>query len=81
MIELLERVRPPINELPRIREFLDDCDLVKFARFTPTSEHCLEALGRGETIVQRTVPVMQLSAASTKGGPPPDTATPPEASA
>jgi hypothetical protein len=80
MIELLERVRPPIVELPRIREFLDDCDLVKFARFTPTSEHCLEALARGETIVQRTVPVMQLSSAPAATppaapGPPPSEAS------
>lgn len=68
MLDLLERVRPPIGELPRIKEFLDDCDLVKFARFTPTSEHCLEALARGETIVQHTVPVMQLQGAPEAAG-------------
>jgi hypothetical protein len=60
MLDLLERVRPPITELGRIKEFLEDCDLVKFARFTPTSEHCLQALERGEIIVKRTIPVMQL---------------------
>ena len=75
MLELLGRVRPPIVELSRIKEFLDDCDLVKFARFTPTSEHCLEALARGETIVQRTVPVMQLS--SPPPGTPPNLDPPP----
>jgi hypothetical protein len=60
MLDLLERVRPPVAELPRIKDFLDDCDLVKFARFIPTEELCLEALARGEAIVRRTIPVMQL---------------------
>jgi hypothetical protein len=63
MLSILNRVRPPIAELPRIKDFLDDCDLVKFARFTPTEELCRQALDRGETIVRRTVPVMQLPAA------------------
>ena len=63
-------MRPPIVELPRIKEFLDDCDLVKFARFTPTSEHCLEALARGEAIVQRTIPVMQLPSPAAMAAPP-----------
>ncbi len=65
MLDLLKRVRPPIGELPRIKDFLDDCDLVKFARFTPTEEHCLEALASGEKIVRRTIPVMQLPSAPT----------------
>ena len=79
MLELLGRVRPPVVELARIKEFLDDCDLVKFARFTPTSEHCLEALEKGQVIVQRTVPVMQLPSQGpgpTPGGSPPE--PPPE---
>jgi hypothetical protein len=58
MLELLRRVRPPIGELPRIKAFLDDCDLVKFARLEPTREMCVEALGRGEAIVRKTIPVM-----------------------
>jgi hypothetical protein len=60
MLDLLNRVRPAILELPRIKDFLDDCDLVKFARFTPTDELCQESLARGEMIVRRTIPVMQL---------------------
>ena len=63
MLDLLQRVRPPIVELPRIQEFLDDCDLVKFARFTPTEDLCRDALARGERIVRRTIPVMQLPSA------------------
>lgn len=58
MLELLRRVRPPILELPRIKEFLDECDLVKFARLEPDAGMCLEALERGEIIVRRTIPVM-----------------------
>ncbi len=68
MLDLLKRVRPPINELPRIKDFLDDCDLVKFARFTPTEDHCLDALASGEAIVRKTIPVMQLPS-SPAGGP------------
>ena len=63
MLDLLNRVRPPIAELPRIKDFLDEGDLVKFARFTPTEEHCRGALDRGEMIVRRTIPVMQLPSA------------------
>lgn len=58
MLELLRRVRPPVTELPRIQEFLDECDLVKFANLEPTREMCLTALTRGEVIVQRTIPAM-----------------------
>lgn len=58
MLDLLKRVRPPITELKTIRAFLDDCDLVKFARVTPTPEECLRALERGQTIVRRTIPIM-----------------------
>jgi hypothetical protein len=58
MLDLLRRVRPPIAELPRIKAFLDDCDLVKFARLEPTAEECVASLQRGEAIVRHTIPVM-----------------------
>ena len=64
MLDLLKRVRPPIDELPRIKDFLDDCDLVKFARFTPSREQCEESLARCATIVRRTIPVMQIPQAA-----------------
>lgn len=57
MLGLLERVRPPIEELPRIRVFLEECDLVKFARMLPDERACVEAFDRGENIVRRTIPV------------------------
>lgn len=53
---LLKRVRPQVPELPKIADFLADCDLVKFARMVPTESDCLELLGRGEEIVRRTTP-------------------------
>lgn len=56
MRALLKRVRPPIPRLIEITAFLEDCDLVKFARVVPTDTDCLAALARGETIVHMTVP-------------------------
>jgi hypothetical protein len=53
---LLKRVRPPIARLRDITSFLEDCDLVKFARVVPTDNDCLAALARGETIVHMTIP-------------------------
>jgi hypothetical protein len=53
---LLKRVRPQIPRLTEIVSFLEDCDLVKFARVVPSEADCLEALGRGETIVRMTIP-------------------------
>lgn len=62
MLELLRRVQPPVTELYGIKQFLDECDLVKFARLEPTRDMCLTALDRGERIVQRTIPVMRAAA-------------------
>lgn len=53
---LLKRVRPQIPRLTEITSFLEDCDLVKFARVIPSETDCLEALGSGETIVRMTIP-------------------------
>jgi hypothetical protein len=36
--------------------FLEDCDLVKFAKFTPTPEECTRALEAAEHIVRSTMP-------------------------
>jgi hypothetical protein len=43
-------------ELPFILGFLDECDLVKFARFTPSDEDCTRVLDQAEHIVRVTVP-------------------------
>jgi hypothetical protein len=56
MRSILRRVRPQVPEIKLIGAFLEDCDLVKFARVEPSEEDCLEALRRGETIVRVTIP-------------------------
>jgi hypothetical protein len=52
----LIRVRPPISRMVEIMRFLEECDLVKFARVVPTDQDCTDALDRGETIVHMTMP-------------------------
>jgi hypothetical protein len=56
MHSCLIRVRPPIAKMSEIMRFLEECDLVKFARVVPTDKDCLEALERGEAIVHMTIP-------------------------
>lgn len=56
MKSLLRRVRPNVPELEAIGRFLDDCDLVKFARAEPTPDDCVSLLGRAESIVRWTTP-------------------------
>ena len=63
MTAILKRVQPTVNDLPVILGFLDECDLVKFARFTPSDEDCTRVLDQAEHIVRVTVPP-QLAALS-----------------
>jgi hypothetical protein len=56
MTHVLKRIDPPVVELGTILGFLDECDLVKFARFTPSDEDCTRILDRGEYIVRVTIP-------------------------
>jgi hypothetical protein len=56
MTHVLKRIDPPVVELATILAFLDECDLVKFARFTPSEEDCTRALDRAEYIVRVTIP-------------------------
>jgi hypothetical protein len=56
--------------------FLQQCDLVKFARMTPSEDDCQKALGDAEQIVRRTmVPAERQFPAAPP--PPPSAATPP----
>ncbi len=57
MERTLARVRPAVRGLDTINRFLEDCDLVKFARVQPTENDCLAALERGITIVRNTTPI------------------------
>jgi hypothetical protein len=43
--------------LPEVKVFLEECDLVKFARMTPTIDECRRALEQGEKIVRATMPL------------------------
>lgn len=56
MKSLLRRVRPQVPEMGSIGSFLDECDLVKFARVQPAADDCVALLGRAESIVRWTTP-------------------------
>lgn len=56
MRRILKRVHPPVPGLDEITSFLEECDLVKFARKLPTQDECLQNLERGQQIVQSTTP-------------------------
>jgi hypothetical protein len=53
----LRRVTPFVGALQDIETFLQNADLVKFAKLTPTEPECHSALGQAEEIVRRTMPV------------------------
>jgi hypothetical protein len=62
MQQTLARVRPPVQGLDTISRFLEECDLVKFARVVPGENDCLAALDRGVTIVRNTTPPQKAAA-------------------
>jgi hypothetical protein len=59
MERTLARVRPAVRGIDTINRFLEEADLVKFARVVPTENDCLAALERGVTIVRNTTPIMR----------------------
>jgi hypothetical protein len=52
----LRAVTPPPPVLPEVERLLDESDLIKFARVTPTTEECEGLFSLGETIVKATIP-------------------------
>lgn len=54
----------PLDDIAR---FLRECDLVKFAKYTPSPEECAKALASGETIVKTTMPGARPPSAASKG--------------
>jgi len=57
--EILQALRKATLEAtatPSVVAFLEECDLVKFAKFTPTTEECTRALDAAERIVRTTMP-------------------------
>jgi hypothetical protein len=55
-IEALRRVSQLRVPLPEVVAFLQECDLVKFADVTPSTEACTRALGDAERVVRATIP-------------------------
>jgi hypothetical protein len=70
----LRRVTPRIPVLGEVEEFLQEADLVKFAKLSPAEAECTAALARGEEIVRRTMP--QAIAQERPEPPPPGAAAP-----
>ncbi len=79
MLTLLKRVRPQVPALDVIRSFLEECDLVKFARVEPSRFACGDALQKAEEIVKATTPVMPPPGAEAPPAEPPREAPPPPA--
>jgi hypothetical protein len=81
--EILQALRRATLEdiaMPAVVQFLDECDLVKFAKFTPTTEECTRALDSAERIVRATMPRMSggmpMAPSPPPPTPPPEEATP-----
>ncbi|MBL9028660.1 MAG: hypothetical protein JNL21_41090 [Myxococcales bacterium] len=80
MLTLLKRVRPQVPSLDVVRKFLEECDLVKFARVEPSRFACGDALQMAEDIVRATTPVAPAPGSSAEppaDAPPPGGPTPP----
>lgn len=57
----LRRVRPFVPAQKAIAQFLEECDLVKFASVTPVREDCVAQLARAVGIVRATIPPADLA--------------------
>jgi hypothetical protein len=64
MTSILRRIKPVIEGFAEIIRFLEDSDLVKFARFTPSDGDCRAALARGQSIVHMTMPPFATTASA-----------------
>jgi hypothetical protein len=53
---VLRSITPRIPELETIGQFLERCDLVKFARYAPSEDDCAHALDEAERLVSATMP-------------------------
>jgi hypothetical protein len=68
----LRAVTPPPPVLPEVERLLDESDLIKFARVTPSAEECQALFALGETVVKATIPerpVMADNPGAEKGTP------------
>lgn len=73
MMKQLGRAAVTGVTMPEIATFLEQCDLVKFARMTPTPDDCQKALEGAEILVRSTMPPAPSTAtpSAPKGAPPP----------
>lgn len=67
MLGLLGRVRPAVGPLDEVELFLADCDLVKFARLTPTHADCRTSVSRARAIVTQSIPKTDAPPTQTVG--------------
>jgi hypothetical protein len=56
VLQALRRIQPPLLVFDDVRRLLQDSDLVKFARWSPTDEDCEQVLDTAERIVRATMP-------------------------
>jgi hypothetical protein len=66
LVHCLRATRPPVVCFAAILSMLEECDLVKFARMTPTPEDCNNVLKEAEQIVRDTMPQAPLSPSGTR---------------
>jgi len=57
--------------MPEIATFLEQCDLVKFARMTPTPDDCTKALADAELLVRHTMVAVPSQSPNPPPSPPP----------
>lgn len=67
MMTLLARVRPGVPRIDLVRAFLDECDLVKFARVEPAISDCDQAFARAQAIVRATTPLASAATPDAEG--------------
>ena len=72
----LAMLQPPLPQFDGIRSMLVDCDLVKFARWIPTSSDCSRLLDEAERIVMETMPKPGPAQPVAGAAKPPPEATP-----
>jgi hypothetical protein len=65
----LRRIAMPLEVLLKIQEFMQDADLVKFARRTPTEAECSSAMERAELLISQTRPVIAPPIQEAPNGP------------
>jgi hypothetical protein len=76
-VAVLGQMSIPVDVWMQIQQFMQEADLVKFARRTPTEAECLDVLDHAEGIVSRTRPfelpgvsgAAPAAAAAPEGGP------------